>query len=90
MNTATENLGSDPNLSYDTRAHDFGNDFLQGNLVRTQAINGLLSFEFLPNAFIDASVWYVKIAQDLVPEESYVLPMFAFRWNTAAPRSLPR
>jgi hypothetical protein len=89
-NTATENLGSDPNLSYDTRARDFGNDFLQGNLVRTQAINGLLSFELLPNAFLDASVWYVTIAQDLVPEESYVLPMFAFRWNTAAPRSLPR
>ncbi|NQV72045.1 hypothetical protein HQ496_02900 [bacterium] len=90
LNTATENLGSDPNVSYETRAHDYDNAFLQGTRVNSTTLNALLSFELLPNAYIDASVWHVNQSTDGVVNETYLLPQFGFRWNSAPPKSLPK
>jgi hypothetical protein len=55
-----ETFGSDPNVSYDSRACEIGNDFLQGNLVKASAVAGLMSYEasriysstFRPHSFL--------------------------------------
>ncbi len=79
-----ENLGSDPNVSYDSRAHEFGNDFLQGNLVKTSAAAGLISFEALPDLFFDFSAAFVSTVPETGSTESYLLPRLVVRWGSAA------
>lgn len=79
-----ENLGSDPNISYRSRAKDFGNDFLQGNLTKTSLISGMATFELLPDVFVDLSAAFISISPEDGPNEVYALPRFTLRWSSAA------
>ena len=76
-----ENLGSDPNLSYSSRAREYGNTFLQGNVTDTRLLSGMASFEVLPAIYLDGGLSLYSRTRDLGSDQSFVLPRVGIRWH---------
>jgi len=80
-NTETDNVGSDPGVSYLSRDGDFGHQILQGvpqNRVLVEAHGG---YELFPGLFIEAAMQFEHIRDDITGDDWYIAPMTMLRWG---------
>ncbi len=80
-NTATENFGADPRVSYDTRVADFGIVTLQGIRQNQLLLEGHAGYEVLPSLFVDGFLRYESIDDVETGRDRYVTVGGQLRWG---------
>jgi len=80
-NTATENFGSDPRLSYETRIADYGIRTLQGIRQTETIVEGRLTQELLPSLFVEGTLSARDIRDDLDGRSRYLVVGGQLRWG---------
>jgi len=81
VNSETENFGSDPRLSYETRVADLGIKTLQGVSESRTNVESFISFELLPKLFLEAAVFYQSVAHEIDGNESLFHSSVGLRWG---------
>lgn len=80
-NSATENFGADPGVSYETRNGDFGHSLLQGvpqNHVLFEIHGG---YELIPNLFVEGSLQLEHFNDAEFGTDWYIAPVALLRWG---------
>lgn len=80
-NTATENFGSDPRLSYDTRVSEYDVFTLQGVRQDQLLVEGRAAYEFLPSLFVEGFLRYESIDDAENGLDRYVTVGGQLRWG---------
>ena len=80
-NTETENYGSDPTLSYNTRVAEYGVVTLQGVRQDQILVEGRAAYELLPSLFIEGIVRYESIDDAETGRDRYVTVGGQLRWG---------
>ncbi|MGA7304822.1 MAG: capsule assembly Wzi family protein [Rhodothermales bacterium] len=80
-NSATENFGSDPGVSYLSRDGDFGHQILQGIPQNRVLIEGHGGYELFPNLFFEAAFQFEHIRDGETGDDWYFVPMTMLRWG---------
>ncbi len=80
-NTETENFGSDPTLSSETRVADFDVKLLQGVRQTQWLVEGYLGYEFLPYVYLDLALRAESIDDAETGTDRYVAPFVMLRWG---------
>ncbi len=80
-NTATENFGSDPLLTYDTRVSDYGVSTLQGVRQNEILVEARLTQEVLPSVFVEIGGWAQSLRDAQDGRSSYVALLGQLRWG---------
>ena len=80
-NTATENYGSDPSISSNSRVSDTDVSLLQGVRQKQWLVEAYLSYEWLPNAYLDLALRAESIDDAETGLDRYVAPMVTLRWG---------
>ena len=80
-NTETENYGSDPTLSYNTRVAEYGVVTLQGVRQDQILVEGRAAYELLPSLFVEGIVRYESIDDAETGRDRYVTVGGQLRWG---------
>lgn len=80
-NTETQNFGSDPTRDSDTRVSDRGVEMLQGVRQNEWIVEGHVSWELLPQLFVDGAVRASVVDDAVRGVTRYVNPYIALRWG---------
>ena len=80
-NTETENYGSDPTLSYNTRVAEYGVVTLQGVRQDQILVEGRAAYELLPSLFLEGIVRYESIDDAETGRDRYVTVGGQLRWG---------
>ena len=80
-NTATQNFGADPTRDSDTRVSDRGVEILQGVRNNQWLLEGHVSWELLPQFFVDGAFRARFIDDAINGTTSFVNPYVALRWG---------
>ena len=80
-NTATENFGSDPSISSNSRVSSTDVKLLQGVPQKQWLVEAYLSYEWLPNAYLDLALRAESIDDATEGLDRYVAPFVTLRWG---------
>ncbi|WP_420453974.1 hypothetical protein [Rubrivirga sp.] len=80
-NTATENFGSDPTLTYDTRTSNYGVETLQGVRQRETILEAWTGVEVLPEAVLGVGLTYRGVDDDGLGRDRAVTGFAQLRWG---------
>ncbi len=81
INDGTTNFGSDPRVSYNTRAGDFNQFILQGIRQNEVRLEAYLGYEVLPDVHLDASFGFHSINDDLNGLDRSATLLLQLRWG---------
>lgn len=80
-NTDTQNVGSDPTRDSRTRVRDRGVEILQGVRQNQWLLEGHISYEVLPQLFVDGAFRATVIDDEQAGTTRFVNPYIALRWG---------
>jgi len=79
-----ENVGKNPNLSYNLRNGEYNHVIGQGNFTQLKLIQFQSSYQVFHNIFIDGTIIWRKEQTDLfIPTSETIIYSLGFRWNTS-------
>lgn len=79
--TATQNFGGEPLLSYNTRVSEYGVSLLQGVRQDTWLGEFNAGYEVLPGLYLEGAVTLESISDEETGLYRYINPSILFRWN---------
>ena len=80
-NTETENYGSDITIPYNSRVGDYGIETLQGVPQDQWLLEGRAGYEVLPSLFVEGTLRYEAIEDELLGLDRYLAVGAQLRWG---------
>jgi hypothetical protein len=80
-NTATQNFGSDPSITYTTRVSDYGVTLLQGVRQTEWVVEGGVGYEVLPRVVVEAALSGRRLRDAELGQSSYLSTLVQLRWG---------